>query len=84
MRKGEKPIVLLILDGWGLASEASGGPRNSAIELADTPVWDRLYKSGEFPSAPHSGRHIEGICARFFVRVRTPSPGRPINHILRT
>ena len=49
-------VLLLILDGWGLASVASGGPQNSAIELASTPTWDRLWKSGEFPTTelvPH-------------------------------
>jgi 2,3-bisphosphoglycerate-independent phosphoglycerate mutase len=53
---GRKPVLLLILDGWGLASAASGGPANSAIELADTPVWDRLWRSGDFPTTrliPH-------------------------------
>jgi 2,3-bisphosphoglycerate-independent phosphoglycerate mutase len=53
---GKKPVLLLILDGWGLASAESGGPQNSAIELAQTPVWDRLWRSGEFPTTrliPH-------------------------------
>jgi 2,3-bisphosphoglycerate-independent phosphoglycerate mutase len=51
-----KPVLLLILDGWGLASPESGGPANSAVELAETPVWDRLWRSGEFPTTrliPH-------------------------------
>lgn len=51
-----QPVLLLILDGWGLASPSSGGAQNSAIELAHTPVWDRLWKSGEFPTTrliPH-------------------------------
>jgi 2,3-bisphosphoglycerate-independent phosphoglycerate mutase len=53
---GKKPVLLLILDGWGLASADSGGAANSAIELADTPVWDKLWKSGQFPTTrliPH-------------------------------
>jgi 2,3-bisphosphoglycerate-independent phosphoglycerate mutase len=51
-----KPVLLLILDGWGLASPESGGAQNSAIELARTPTWDRLWKSGAFPTTelvPH-------------------------------
>jgi 2,3-bisphosphoglycerate-independent phosphoglycerate mutase len=51
-----KPVLLLILDGWGLASKESGGPQNSAVELAHTPVWDHLWKSGLFPTTrliPH-------------------------------
>jgi 2,3-bisphosphoglycerate-independent phosphoglycerate mutase len=37
------PAVLIILDGWGCAPP---GPGN-AVDLADTPVFDRLWK--EFP-----------------------------------
>jgi 2,3-bisphosphoglycerate-independent phosphoglycerate mutase len=54
-----KPVVLLILDGWGLAGTGDwGGAENSAVELADTPVWDRLRT--EFPMTqliPH-GTHV--------------------------
>ena len=47
MRDGRTyPLVaLVILDGWGLAP---AGPGN-AIELADTPVFDRLWR--EYPHA---------------------------------
>ena len=38
-------IALVILDGWGIAPP---GPGN-AVELADTPVFDRLWR--EFPHA---------------------------------
>jgi 2,3-bisphosphoglycerate-independent phosphoglycerate mutase len=34
-----KPVVLVVLDGWGLAEP---GPGN-AVELADTPVFDELW-----------------------------------------
>jgi 2,3-bisphosphoglycerate-independent phosphoglycerate mutase len=46
-----KPVLLLILDGWGLAG--TGDPArpdlvsslaNSAIELARTPVWHKLWR----------------------------------------
>ena len=40
-----KPVVLCILDGWGIAP---AGPYN-AIAQARTPVWDRLL--GECPNA---------------------------------
>src|SRR4249920_1282575 len=38
-------VALVILDGWGIAPP---GPGN-AVELADTPVFDRLWR--EFPHA---------------------------------
>lgn len=38
-----KPVLLLILDGWGLASD----PQNSAIELGLTPIWHKLWN--EYP-----------------------------------
>jgi len=40
---GHKLVALVILDGWGCAAP---GPGN-AVELADTPVFDRLW--AEFP-----------------------------------
>jgi 2,3-bisphosphoglycerate-independent phosphoglycerate mutase len=45
-----KPVLLLILDGWGLGTD----PSNSAIDLANTPTWDKLW--GEYPRSklvPH-------------------------------
>src|SRR5579862_8162447 len=43
---GPFPLVaLVILDGWGIAPPGSG----NAIELADTPVFDRLWR--EYPHA---------------------------------
>src|SRR5438034_7343830 len=38
-------VALVILDGWGIAPP---GPGN-AVELADTPVFDRLWR--EYPHA---------------------------------
>ncbi len=40
-----KPVVLCILDGWGLRAE----PAANAVVLADTPVYDRVMATG--PSA---------------------------------
>lgn len=41
MLKRPKPLVLLILDGFGHREERS----NNAIKLAETPCWDQLLKS---------------------------------------
>jgi 2,3-bisphosphoglycerate-independent phosphoglycerate mutase len=43
LRSGYPLVALVILDGWGCAPP---GPGN-AVELADTPVFDRLWR--EFP-----------------------------------
>lgn len=34
-----RPVVLLVLDGWGFRAEREG----NAIALADTPTWDALW-----------------------------------------
>ena len=36
-----KPLLLMILDGWGYREETDG----NAIALADTPCWDRLWEN---------------------------------------
>lgn len=46
-----QPVALVILDGWGLAP---AGPGN-AIDLARTPVFDRLWTS-----YPHTTLHTSG------------------------
>jgi 2,3-bisphosphoglycerate-independent phosphoglycerate mutase len=46
-----KPIVLLILDGWGYRED----PADNALALADLPNWTRLWAS-----APHTLIHTEG------------------------
>ncbi|MCB1220534.1 MAG: 2,3-bisphosphoglycerate-independent phosphoglycerate mutase [Planctomycetales bacterium] len=54
MPRADKPVLLLILDGWGLAED----PSNSAIDLANTPTWDRIWR--EYPHTrliPH-GTHV--------------------------
>ena len=45
MPGSRQPVVLVILDGWGCAPP---GPGN-AVELAETPVFDRLW--AEYPHA---------------------------------
>ncbi len=42
---GRKPVVLCILDGWGLRLERAA----NAVALADTPSFDRIWKT--FPHA---------------------------------
>ncbi len=46
-----KPVVLLILDGWGYRED----PRDNALALADTPNWRRLWAE-----RPHTLIHTEG------------------------
>lgn len=41
----KKPLVLIVLDGWGYREE----PQDNAIYHARTPTWDRLWAS-----APHT------------------------------
>jgi len=48
------PVVLVILDGWGLASP---GPGN-AVELADTPVFDALWQSYPHTTLAASGEAV--------------------------
>lgn len=47
-----KPLVLCILDGWGL----NPSPENNAIALAKTPNFDRLWKF-----CPHTSLRADGL-----------------------
>jgi 2,3-bisphosphoglycerate-independent phosphoglycerate mutase len=38
-KSGRKPLLLMILDGWGYRKQVD----NNAIALANTPCWDRLW-----------------------------------------
>jgi 2,3-bisphosphoglycerate-independent phosphoglycerate mutase len=49
-----KLVVLVILDGWGLAPP---GPGN-AVELADTPVFDRLWAEYPHTTLEASGQAV--------------------------
>jgi 2,3-bisphosphoglycerate-independent phosphoglycerate mutase len=40
-RKRRKPLVLMILDGWGYREDGDG----NAIAMADTPCWDDLWSN---------------------------------------
>jgi 2,3-bisphosphoglycerate-independent phosphoglycerate mutase len=48
------PVVLVILDGWGCAP---AGPGN-AVELADTPVFDRLWREYPHTTLKASGEAV--------------------------
>ena len=53
--RGPYPLVaLIILDGWGIAPP---GPGN-AIELAETPVFDRLWRDFPHAQLDASGRAV--------------------------
>jgi 2,3-bisphosphoglycerate-independent phosphoglycerate mutase len=47
-----RPVVLVVLDGWGYREEREG----NAIALADTPTWDRLWSR-----APRTLLHASGL-----------------------
>lgn len=49
MPANPRPVVLLILDGWGHSDE----PEHNAIHAARSPVWDRLWN--EYPRTLVSG-----------------------------
>lgn len=52
MERHNKPVVLTILDGWGLSSSTRG----NAVKLASTPCIDHL-----FDSYPHSTLQASGL-----------------------
>src|SRR5918912_3794985 len=39
MTSGKRPVVLVVLDGWGYRAEREG----NAIAMASTPTWDALW-----------------------------------------
>jgi 2,3-bisphosphoglycerate-independent phosphoglycerate mutase len=49
-----RPVVLVVLDGWGLAPP---GPGN-AVELADTPVFDELWERCPHATLAASGKAV--------------------------
>lgn len=50
--QAHKPLILLVLDGWGHIDTA----QNNAISQADTPVWDKLWDS-----CPHTLLSASGL-----------------------
>jgi len=54
MGQGRGPVMLVVLDGFGLAPE---GPGN-AVHLANTPVFDRLWREAPHTSLLASGPSV--------------------------
>ena len=54
MTNKARPVVLLILDGWGLSDEQD----HNAIFAAHTPVWDRLWKEHPHTEINTSGSSV--------------------------
>ena len=52
--RGFRPVVLVIMDGWGVAPEGAG----NAISLADTPVYDHLVATYPYGELQTSGRAV--------------------------
>jgi 2,3-bisphosphoglycerate-independent phosphoglycerate mutase len=48
------PVALVILDGWGCAPPGEG----NAVELADTPVFDRLWATSPHTTLEASGEAV--------------------------
>src|SRR5438309_7116919 len=53
-RVTSRPVVLVVLDGWGYRSERSG----NAIELGRTPVWHGLWERAPHTLLDASGRAV--------------------------
>jgi 2,3-bisphosphoglycerate-independent phosphoglycerate mutase len=53
-RPRPKPVVLLILDGWGHRED----PRDNAIALAEIPHWRRLHEAHPHTLIHTEGRHV--------------------------
>src|SRR5882672_10844550 len=51
---GVRPVVLIVLDGWGYRAEKDG----NAIELARTPVWHKLWERQPRTLLTASGRPV--------------------------
>jgi 2,3-bisphosphoglycerate-independent phosphoglycerate mutase len=54
MQTTRKPMVLLILDGWGFREDAE----SNAIKCAATPVWDRLIANCPYTLIATSGAAV--------------------------
>ena len=52
--KPPKPVVLLILDGWGYRED----PTDNALALADLPNWRRLWAERPCTLIHTEGRHV--------------------------
>ncbi|MDQ8155531.1 MAG: 2,3-bisphosphoglycerate-independent phosphoglycerate mutase [Gemmatimonadota bacterium] len=50
----DRPVVLIVLDGWGYRESTEG----NAVRLANTPVWDRLWAKAPRTLLEASGRAV--------------------------
>lgn len=50
----DRPVVLVVLDGWGYRESADG----NAVRLANTPTWDRLWARAPRTLLEASGRAV--------------------------
>jgi 2,3-bisphosphoglycerate-independent phosphoglycerate mutase len=53
-KKNHRPLVLMILDGWGYRAETD----NNAIALAKTPCWDKLWNNDPHGLIQTSGESV--------------------------
>ena len=52
--KSQKPLVLIILDGWGVANEGNG----NAVSMAHKPFWDKISVAYPHTSLLASGEEV--------------------------
>lgn len=81
MTKQPRPIVLIILDGWGHREET----QSNAIALANTPNWDALwqkYPHGFLDASGHSVGLPDGQMGNSEVGHLTMGAGRTVNQDL--
>ncbi|MGA0920583.1 MAG: 2,3-bisphosphoglycerate-independent phosphoglycerate mutase, partial [Gemmatimonadaceae bacterium] len=52
--KVDRPVVLVVLDGWGHRTQTEG----NAIAMARTPTWDRLWARAPKTLLDASGRAV--------------------------
>ena len=50
----DRPVVLIVLDGWGYRESSEG----NAVRLANTPTWDRLWAKAPRTLLEASGRAV--------------------------
>jgi len=60
MRPARKPLVLMILDGWGCRAEAE----DNAITQANTPCWDELWQKDPHALITTSGEAVGLPCGQ--------------------
>src|SRR4029077_4940718 len=51
---GPRPVVLIVLDGWGYRAQKDG----NAIEMARTPIWHQLWDRQPRTLLTASGRTV--------------------------